>query len=118
VGATETSLALFKALESAIFNHIAQIGPRAPRIILSFDGGRKRGGRSNNTERKREKLHLLPHVPMFVIAKWITSMSPFGDSFNASRRHAPSRSQRAASLHMSIWRMSRADDQPPSSNAT
>jgi hypothetical protein len=34
---------------------------------LSFDGGRKRGRRSNNTERKREKLHLLPHVPMFVI---------------------------------------------------
>jgi len=38
VGATETGLALFKALESAIVNHIAQIHPGAPRIILGFSG--------------------------------------------------------------------------------
>jgi hypothetical protein len=39
--AGETGLALFKTLESAILDCIAQIYPSAPRIILSFDGGRK-----------------------------------------------------------------------------
>ena len=56
----ETGLALFKALESAILNQIAQIYPSAPRIILSFDGGRKCGRRSDKAEPKKRKLHLLP----------------------------------------------------------
>jgi hypothetical protein len=63
VGAAETGFALFKALECAIVNHIAQIYPGAPWIILSFDGGGKSGRRSNNAERKKQKLHPLP-TPM------------------------------------------------------
>ena len=39
--AAETGLALFKTFEATILDFIAQIYPSAPRIILSFDRGRK-----------------------------------------------------------------------------
>ena len=52
VRAAETGLALFKTVEIAILNYIAQIRHSAPGIALSFDGRREAGCQSN-AERKK-----------------------------------------------------------------
>jgi hypothetical protein len=55
--ATETSLTLFKTVETAIQDFITQIHPSAPRIILSFGGGPENGHQGNGAKRKTRKLH-------------------------------------------------------------
>jgi hypothetical protein len=66
VGAAETSLALFKTVEIAILDHIAQIRHSAPGITLSFNGRRENGRQSNDAERNKWKFHPLPHIPCLI----------------------------------------------------
>jgi hypothetical protein len=79
VRAAETGLALFKTVEIAILDHIAQICHSTPRITLSFDGRRENGCQSNDAERKKWKFHPLPRIPCLITGMWIITMSPFGD---------------------------------------
>ena len=79
VRAAETGLALFKTVEIAILDYIAQICDSAPWITLSFNGRWKNGCQSNGAERKKWTFHPLPHIPCLITGMWIISMSPFGD---------------------------------------
>ena len=55
VRAAETGLALFKTVEIAILDYIAQIRDSAPGITLSFSfsGRRENGRQSNDAERAK-----------------------------------------------------------------
>jgi hypothetical protein len=79
VRAAETTLALFKTVEIAILDYIAQICDSAPWITLSFNGRWKNGCQSNGAERKKWTFHPLPHIPCLITGMWIISMSPFSD---------------------------------------
>lgn len=50
--AADTGHALFETVETAIHGLIAEIHPKAPRIILSFGGRRERSYRSNELSMK------------------------------------------------------------------
>ena len=60
--AAETGLTLFKTVEPAIEDFVAQIHHRTPRIILGLDSSDGSGRRSDKAERKKPKLHLFPRV--------------------------------------------------------
>jgi len=60
--AAETAFTLFKTVESAIEDFIAQIHHRTPRMILGFGGREREDRRSDKAERKKWKLHLFPRV--------------------------------------------------------
>jgi hypothetical protein len=60
--AAETGLTLFKAVEPAIEDFVAQIHHRTPRIILGLGGRDRDDRRSDEAERKKRKLHFFPRV--------------------------------------------------------
>ena len=79
VRAAEAGLALFKTVEIAILDYIAQIRHSAPGITLRFNGRRENGCQSNDAERKKWKFHPLPHIPCLIPGIRSITMSRFGD---------------------------------------